>query len=201
LCTDKALATAINTEVPHLLARNCSESGVRLIHVSTDCVFRGDRGNPYFETDVPDAVDTYGVSKARGEVTSGGHLTVRTSFIGHELDTSFGLLDWFLGQRGEVRGFSRHLWTGLGAVDLADILLEFATHHSTVTGLIQVAGAPVDKQTLLGIVQNVYEIDVNIIPDDSTMVDRRLDATRLASLGIHVPSIAEMVQRLHDYVA
>lgn len=199
LCTDEAMAKSINTEGPHRLADSCGKAGVRLVHVSTDCVFRGDLGRPYSEDDEPDANDTYGTSKAGGEITTAGHLTVRTSFIGHELDTSFGLLDWFLGQRGEVKGFTRHLWTGLGAVDLADILLRLAADYEQVTGLMQVAGEAIDKMSLLELVRDVYGLDVCILADDSTVVDRRLDASQLVSLGIPVPPMPEMLQRLHDY--
>jgi dTDP-4-dehydrorhamnose reductase len=199
LCSDTPLAYEVNGRAPHRLANKCSLAGVRLVHVSTDCVFRGDRGRPYLESDLPDAQDVYGATKANGEVVSGPHLTVRTSFIGHESRTSFGLLEWLLAQQGQVKGFSRHLWTGLGAVTLADLLLQLAIDHREVTGLMHVAGQTIDKKSLLELLRHVYALDVSIIDDDSTTMDRRLDASRLASLNVVIPPMEEMVETMRDY--
>ena len=83
---DPYLAVAINSLLPHRLAGVCERTGARLIHISTDCVFDGRRGG-YVETDLPNAQDLYGRSKALGETTPAepAALTLRTSFIGREL--------------------------------------------------------------------------------------------------------------------
>ena len=74
----------------------------RLVHVSTDCVFTGTRGN-YREADIPDAGDLYGRSKLLGEVDEAHATTLRTSIIGEELAGPHGLVGWFLSQKGPVR--------------------------------------------------------------------------------------------------
>src|SRR5688500_12355328 len=88
----------INGVLPHLLAQLAARHNARVIHFSTDCVFRGDRGN-YSEADKPDVEDLYGRSKAMGELDYGSHLTIRTSIVGFELSGHLGLLGWFLKQR------------------------------------------------------------------------------------------------------
>ncbi|HEX8672554.1 MAG TPA: sugar nucleotide-binding protein, partial [Longimicrobium sp.] len=106
----------LNGAFPHLLALY----GARLIHISTDCVFRGDRGG-YTEDARPDAEDLYGRSKAMGEVDYGRHLTLRTSIIGPEISGHLGLLGWFFSQpRGStLRGFTHAIYSGVPTVVLA----------------------------------------------------------------------------------
>src|SRR4051812_8482180 len=96
---------AVNSLLPHRVAALCATVGARLIHVSTDCVFSGARGN-YAERDGPDAADLYGRSKLLGEVAHGRCLTVRTSMVGREIGSARGLVEWFLSRRGQtVPGF------------------------------------------------------------------------------------------------
>ena len=63
---DAARMIEVNSLFPHRLARVCEGRGVRLIHVSTDCVFSGRRGG-YDESELPDPADLYGRSKLAGE--------------------------------------------------------------------------------------------------------------------------------------
>src|SRR5690606_24943808 len=95
------------------------ELGSKLIHISTDCVFSGNRG-AYTEDDFCDANDTYGRSKALGELNNDRDLTIRTSIIGPELKTNGeGLLHWFLNQSTPVNGFTEAYWGGVTTLELA----------------------------------------------------------------------------------
>lgn len=89
----------VNSLFPHQLYEICKKRKIRLIHISTDCVFSGRKGN-YQENDVPDAEDIYGKTKYLGEVSGEGSLTIRTSLIGRELETSKNLVEWFLSNQG-----------------------------------------------------------------------------------------------------
>ena len=111
----------MNALLPHRLARLCELVGAKLIHVSTDCVFSGARGN-YGETDPSDAADLYGRSKLLGEVDYPHAITLRTSIIGHELASAHGLVGWFLSQQGSVRGYTRALFSGLPTIELAHVI-------------------------------------------------------------------------------
>jgi dTDP-4-dehydrorhamnose reductase len=61
LAQDAIASITVNALFPHQLARTCRETGARLIHLSTDCVFSGRKGH-YVEGDAPDAEDLYGRS-------------------------------------------------------------------------------------------------------------------------------------------
>ncbi|EJL7016531.1 SDR family oxidoreductase, partial [Vibrio cholerae] len=115
-------AIEINSLLPHKIAQVCDGISAKLIHFSTDCVFSGKTGK-YIESDIPDATDIYGKSKCLGEVNYGKHLTLRTSIIGHELNTSVSLIDWFLTQNNKVNGFSKAVFSGLPTCYIANILI------------------------------------------------------------------------------
>ncbi len=116
---DPLTALPTNALLPHRLARLCSLAGARLIHISTDCVFSGRIGG-YLESDLSDAEDLYGKSKYIGELHDlPNAITLRTSIIGHELNSSHSLVDWFLSQEGSVRGFSQAIFSGLPTAELA----------------------------------------------------------------------------------
>jgi dTDP-4-dehydrorhamnose reductase len=66
---DPVASITVNALFPHRLARACRNAGVRLIHLSTDCVFSGRKGN-YAEIDSPDADDLYGRTAASGKHTA-----------------------------------------------------------------------------------------------------------------------------------
>ena len=103
----------LNGKVPHLLLEFCIKKDIRLINLSTDCVFDGKKGF-YNDTDIPNAADIYGISKAIGEIAEGGCLTIRTSTIGLEVDNNHGLIEWFLSQKEkEIRGYNHAIYSGL----------------------------------------------------------------------------------------
>jgi dTDP-4-dehydrorhamnose reductase len=192
---DAVEAMRVNALGPHLLARACERAGVRLVHMSTDCVFSGLTGR-YTEDDLPDPVDLYGRSKLAGEVTDGPHLTVRTSFIGRELGTRHGLLEWFLAQRGRVSGYAGAIWSGLTAITLSRTLLALAA-RADVTGLLHVGGEAVDKYTLLTLLRDAFhKDDVDLVATDEPRVDRSLDCGRARSLGVGAPTLQEMIKEL-----
>ncbi|HEX2186510.1 MAG TPA: SDR family oxidoreductase, partial [Chloroflexota bacterium] len=121
---DPITAIRINALYPHQLYEIAGAAGAHLVHVSTDCVFSGSRGQ-YSESDVPDPPDLYGRSKALGEIDAPGCLTLRTSIIGRELRSSYGLIEWFLSQSGgAIRGYARAIYTGLPTIIFAELLAE-----------------------------------------------------------------------------
>ena len=115
---DPAHAIFLNAYLPHLLKNIVNKMGAKLIHISTDCVFSGNKG-AYVEIDLKDADDIYGRSKALGEVIEDPHLTLRTSVVGPELKNGEELFHWFMNQQGTVKGFSKALWSGVTTLELA----------------------------------------------------------------------------------
>lgn len=196
---DPLVAVPINTLLPHRLARLCALAGARLIHVSTDCVFSGTRGN-YLETDFPDAYDLYGRSKFLGEVDYPNAITLRTSIIGHELAGSRSLVGWFLAQKGAVKGFSKALFSGLPTVELARIVRDFVLPNPALTGLYHVAANPISKLELLRLVAEAYEKEIEIIPNDDLVIDRSLNPVKFqAATGYVAPEWPELVRRMAEF--
>jgi len=177
LASDKFASAAINAWLPHRLAKLCSETGGRLIHVSTDCVFDGVRGR-YTEADAFDATDLYGLSKWLGETDAGetAALTLRTSIIGRELKPpTHGLVEWFLAQDGRsIKGFARAIYTGLTTIELARVMALVVERHPRLSGLYQVASNPITKFDLLTLIAQMYGMSVQIERDEKFVCDRSL---------------------------
>jgi dTDP-4-dehydrorhamnose reductase len=190
-------AIRINSLFPHELAAACREREVRLIHVSTDCVFSGSRGG-YTEEDRPDPADLYGRSKLLGEVEGEGALTLRTSMIGRELEGANGLLEWFLSQEGgSVRGFARAVFTGPTTPVLSRAIADVIERHTDLSGLLHVGADPIDKHELLGMLRDAFSLDVEIERDETVEVDRSLDSGRFRdATGWRAPTWPEMVEEL-----
>ncbi|HUS70374.1 MAG TPA: SDR family oxidoreductase [Anaerolineae bacterium] len=195
---DALLTIAINALFPHQLAQLCRTADIRLIHVSTDCVFSGRIGN-YVESDVADAEDLYGRTKFLGEVSYDGCLTLRTSMIGRELGTSQGLLEWFLSQEGKaIRGYTRAIFSGFTTNALAEIIAQIITNHPDMQGIWHAASEPISKFDLLSLVKETYGLNIHIEPDDTVVTDRSLNADRFRkATGLAPPSWPDMVQQMY----
>jgi dTDP-4-dehydrorhamnose reductase len=197
---DDPIATVtVNALLPHQLAAACRASGVRLVHISTDCVFSGRKGM-YTEADPADADDFYGRSKLLGEVTSPGCLTVRTSLIGRELATRRGLVAWLLGNQGRtVKGYTQAIFSGFPTLIFAEILAECISRHPALSGLHHISSDPINKFDLLCLVRDAYRIAVEIEPSVDVCVDRSLDSSRFRSAtGFEPLSWPQMVARMAE---
>jgi dTDP-4-dehydrorhamnose reductase len=196
---DDAVNTiSLNSLFPHVLARECARKNARLIHVSTDCVFSGRRGN-YAESDLPDPTDLYGRSKLLGEVTAAPHLTLRTSIIGHELGTTRSLVDWFLSQTGVVKGFAKAIYSGLTTTEFARVLATVVFPRSELAGLFQLASTPISKYDLLRLVAAEYGWEGRLVQDDAVVIDRSLSAEAFFALtGYRAPAWPEMIAEMHQ---
>lgn len=199
---DPFLAVSLNSLLPHRLARLCGESGARLVHVSTDCVFDGARGG-YRESDRPDAIDLYGRSKALGETTAGqpGAVTLRTSFVGRELGRpTHGLLEWLLAHAGGVvDGWARAIYSGLTSLELARVIRRVVDRHAGLTGVYHVGGAPISKYDLLGVMVETYGLELEIRRTVEPVIDRSLVSERFErATGYRAPSWNEMIREMFD---
>lgn len=196
---DPLLALPINSMLPHRLARLCQLGNARLIHISTDCVFSGSKGN-YKESDESDATDLYGKSKFLGEVAYPHTITLRTSIIGHELASAHALVGWFLAQEGKIKGYTKAIFSGLPTVELAHVINDFVLPKPELSGLYHVAVAPIAKYDLLKLIAEVYGKDILIEPDDALAIDRSLDAERFKkATGYIPPSWPQLIARMRDF--
>lgn len=197
LGNDPIACLTINALLPHQLAQLCAEYGSRLVHISTDCVFDGKKGS-YKETDLTNAEDLYGRSKAMGETSAQNAITIRTSIIGRELGSEFGLVDWFLSQRGKsAKGFTQALFSGLTTQELSRVIQSVVLDHQELSGIYQVSTFPIDKYTLLNLLNDTFETGVTITPNDELKIDRTLDSTNFRDRTGYEPSTwPEMIREL-----
>ncbi len=183
----------INSLMPHKIADWASKHSCLYIHVSTDCIFSGKKGN-YSEEDVPDCTDLYGRSKLLGEIYCEDHLTIRTSFIGREIDTQRGLLEWFLSQTGQIKGYTHAVWNGLTSIEIARIL-HLLTQQGA-RGLLNVGGEAITKYSLLLLMREVFGTEVDIVTDDSVRINRVLDIAKFKELNIVSPPLESLLKEV-----
>lgn len=194
---DPIPALTMNALLPHRLVALCAVGGARLIHVSTDCVFSGRTGY-YREDDPADAQDIYGKTKHLGEVVGARILTLRTSTIGHEMGTRFGLLEWFLAQR-ECKGYRRAIFSGVPTVEFARVVRDYVMMRPTLSGLYHVGAAPIDKDALLRLIADRYGSGTKIVPDDSVAIDRSLNVDRFsAATGYVAPEWPQLIESMYE---
>ncbi|AZO91458.1 NAD(P)-dependent oxidoreductase [Stutzerimonas stutzeri] len=194
---DPLSALPINAMLPHRIAKLCTLSGSRLIHISTDCVFSGRKGM-YTEEDISDAEDLYGKSKYIGELHDElNAITLRTSIIGHELGSQYSLVDWFLSQNAPVKGYEKAIFSGLPTAELARVIRDYVIPNPGLHGLYHVSVAPIDKLSLLKMVAKVYEKEIDIIADSQVSIDRSLNSSKFqAATGYVPPSWLELVKSM-----
>ena len=187
----------INSVLPHRLGQICAVAGARLIHISTDCVFSGRKGN-YTEADLSDAEDLYGRTKFLGETHESHTLTLRTSIIGRELETKSGLIEWFLSQSGKsIKGFRKAIYTGFTTMEMARIIETVLLRQPDLHGLWQVSSDQINKFDLLNIARECFQWTGEIRPEDQFVCDRSLDSKRFRErTGYRPPSWKEMLQEL-----
>lgn len=195
---DPLVSIGVNSLLPHRLAALCLAAGARLIHVSTDCVFDGKKGN-YNEADFADATDLYGRTKFLGEVDYPHAITLRTSIIGHEIGANVSLIDWFLSQSGPVvKGYRKATYTGLPTVELARVIRDIVVPRTAMHGVWHVSSDPINKYELLGLVRRTYSKAIEIIPDDSVVIDRSLDGSRFRNeTGYVADPWPQLIERMH----
>lgn len=187
----------INALLPHRLAVACKAIGARLVHLSTDCVFSGRKGD-YTLEDTPDAEDLYGRTKLLGEVGEPPAVTLRTSIIGLELARKGSLIEWFLAQRGEIKGFTEAIYTGLTTAEMSRVIEKVLVEHPNLSGVWQVASEKIDKYDLLSrFSEKLGRDDVSIVPDGSVKIDRSLSGLEFAkATGYDPPGWDAMLAEL-----
>jgi dTDP-4-dehydrorhamnose reductase len=197
MSSDPLTTITANAQLPHRMSLAARTAGARMIHISTDCVFSGTKGN-YTESDVSDATDLYGRTKYLGEVEYPHCVTLRTSIIGHELRTDLSLVDWFLNQTGTVKGFTKAIYTGFPTVEMERIITNHVIPNEDLRGTYHVSSAPISKYDLLSLVKSAYRKRIDIEKFDNFVLDRSLDSSKFQlATGYKPPSWDAMVEEMY----
>ena len=196
---DPENAIFLNAYMPHRLARLADEIDAKLIHISTDCVFSGDKKKPYIETDEKDGRGVYARSKGLGEIVSNKHLILRTSVIGPELKTDGEeLFHWFMSQQSGISGFTKSIWSGVTTIELAKAVKW--SIDNDVTGLYHVTNnTSISKHDLLKLFKKYTKKDINIKPVGGNNIDKSFIDTRLL-MNYKIPSYNQMVVEMIELI-
>jgi len=196
---DYLTSITVNSQLPHRLSMITRAAKARMIQISTDCVFDGKKGY-YIETDNPNAEDIYGKTKALGEVVYPPHcVTLRTSLIGHELKQYFGLVEWFLSQKGKINGFSNAIFSGITVGELARVIAKIVISNNEMAGLYHLSSNPISKYDLLNLIKNQYNKNIEIEKYEGFAVNRSLDSSKLRNeYGYEPPTWEELIKGMHE---
>jgi dTDP-4-dehydrorhamnose reductase len=190
---------SILSVIPQRLALLCTKVKARLIQISSDGVFSGKRGD-YSEDDLPDANDIYGIAKLLGEVNGENSVTLRTSIIGPELNGKLGMFEWLLSQSGQCKGYTQALFSGLTTIELAQLIRDVVIPRAEIQGVLHIASTPISKFDLLCLIAECYKLDVEIIPDESIIIDRSLSGVKFKKLtGYSSPSWTDMISLMYKF--
>jgi len=188
---DPENAIFLNAYMPQRLKNIANLLGAKLVHISTDCVFSGKKGS-YIEADIKDADDTYGRAKALGEVTQSPHVTLRTSVVGPEIKDGEELFHWFMCQEGQIKGFTRSLWSGVTTLELAKTV-EWVIEND-IQGLYHVTnGQSINKFDLLMLFKKYTKKDIEIEKVEGRVTNKSFVDTR-QEMNYTIPDYDEMVR-------
>ena len=193
-----ANAILVNSYLPHFLESLTKDSPVKVIHISTDCVFSGKKGG-YKELDFKDGKGYYGQSKALGELNNQKDITLRTSIIGPDINQKgIGLFHWFMQQDTVANGYVKSIWSGVTTLELAK-----AVHRSIInntTGIYHLTnGQKINKYELLRLFKHEVYKNIFIQAVDGVALDKSLIDTR-KEFNYQIPNYNIMVKEMIDMV-
>lgn len=187
----------INSVIPKNLENFFYYSKVKIIHLSTDCVFSGDKGN-YSEKDIPDGRSIYSMTKLCGEIINEKDLTIRTSYIGPNLkNKNEELFDWFLYQKENIEGYEGAIWNGVTTLELAKKIEQLI--FDNYCGIYHLCSKEkLSKYRLLTLIKKQWrKNDVYINKIQGQKIDRTLKDNRK---NISVTNYKEMFKELYNFM-
>jgi dTDP-4-dehydrorhamnose reductase len=193
-----AEAEFLNVYFPSLVGLACLRRDVKLIHISTDCVY-GDSSLDIMRSEQcqPSPSDSYGVQKLLGEVHSQGEIiTIRTSTYGFERETAFGLLEWFLKSQISVSGYAEAYFSGISTQSLGKVILNILEGDHFHQRLLNISGDKIDKYTFLMLVKDVFDINTSVKKNTEVHINRCLSNEKMLELGL--PPIASHEKQLME---
>lgn len=193
---DPESAIMINALFPWRLARWCEISGMRLIHITTDCVYSGAKGK-YIESDLHDALDAYGKSKSLGECVPHA-MVLRTSIIGEEIHKNASLVAWAKMQKGKkIGGYSTHYWNGITTNTYAKICDKIIRNDLFEPDLFHIFAADdVSKLEMMQLFNKKYDLDMEIEEKTPPVVDRTLRTKKNLCEKLDIPTVSQMIDEM-----
>lgn len=184
----------INSLFPHKLNEICNLNKLKLIHISTDCVFNGKKGN-YNENDIHDETNIYGLTKSLGEPED--CTIIRTSIIGEEKYNKKSLLEWVKSNKnGEINGYENHLWNGITCLTLAKIIEQIIKKKIFWRGIKHIYSPnTVSKYDLCNYINKIYKLNINI---NKFISPKRIDKSLNSIYDINIFSISNIYVQIEE---
>lgn len=201
--TNPANAIYVNAYFPHLLSKIVHEKlpSTKVIHISTDCVFSGNKGN-YKDNDVKDALDIYGMTKNLGELINEQDLTLRTSIIGPELKKNGeGLMHWIFSQmqNKELNGYTKSIWAGITTYELAKVI-DYSIGEN-ITGLYQVSNnTSITKHDLVSMIVQEYGLPIKVNEVGGVVSNKSIENSSRTNCNYSVSSYDKMIKEMHSFM-
>jgi len=196
MAQDPIAAIKINSLFPWQTAKWCNENNMKLIHITTDCVYSGHKGK-YIETDEHDTLDAYGKSKSLGECVTEAML-MRTSIIGEEIHKNASLIEWAKSQKGKtVGGYTTHLWNGVTTKEYARVCEKIIINNWYEKGLFHIhASDDVSKYQMLQYFDRKFMLKLDIKKENPEPIDRTLRTEKGLCKKLEIPTVEQMVMDL-----
>lgn len=196
-------AIYINAYFPHKLSEITHSlfPNSKVIHISTDCVFSGNEGG-YKDSDIKNALDTYGMTKNLGELINDRDLTLRTSIIGPELKKNGeGLMHWIFSQKaaGEINGYQKSIWGGITTLELAKVI--DSCIETDLTGLYQISNnSSISKYELISLVVKEFDLPIKVNAVEGVVCNKSIVNTERQDFSFSVSSYDKMIEDIHVFM-
>jgi dTDP-4-dehydrorhamnose reductase len=188
----------INSLFPNMISTFASMNKMKFIHITTDCVFSGTKGN-YTEVDCHDETNNYGVSKSLGEL--GYNSTViRTSIIGEELKNKYSLLEWVKKHNNTtINGYTNHYWNGVTCLQLSKIINNMIDENIWWSGVRHIySPTSVTKYELVQMINDTYNLNNTIEPmETDNPINKTLTSIYDVNIQFNIPELRIQLEELN----
>ena len=184
----------VNSIIPRWLSNISEELNIKMIHVTTDCVFTGTNG-PYNEEDSWDVRDIYGVSKVLGEPDN--CTVIRSSIIGEELHNKLSFLEWVRSEKGnKIKGFTNHIWNGVTCLQMSKIINHIIETDGFWGGVRHFYSPSVSKADMVEYINDVYDLSITVERVGGDVVDKTLTSKYR---DVSEPNLKLQIQEQKDF--
>tara|TARA_Y100000994_G_scaffold247217_1_gene252113 strand:+ start:618 stop:1490 length:873 start_codon:yes stop_codon:yes gene_type:complete len=184
----------INSDLPKLINDWSMNNSIKMIHMSTDCVFSGKSGN-YLDDDIPDAEDIYGYSKSIGEINNNKTLTLRSSMIGREIYNHTELFEWLIkNKNGKIEGYDNVIYSGITTIRMAKIIDFILKENLNLSGIYNISSIPISKYDLLKLLINSFDLKIDISKTAQIKSNKVLISKKFTEItGIKTPNWTDLI--------
>ena len=193
-----SLAIQTNSLLPHFLNEISEKYEFKLIHISTDCVFDGNKGN-YQESDIKTETNFYGLTKGLGEIDN-NNVTIRTSIIGPELKSKpSGLFNWVISKKkGIAHGYKNAIWSGLTTIELSKFIIWIL--EKDISGIVHATnGVGISKFNLIKIINEIFDLKIELVENTKYRINKSLVNNKINHYDF--PNYPEMIKEMKNWIA